>query len=51
MELYNERLFDLFKDNDHIDKNTGETIRRSAQSGLEIRQDKFRGVFVPGAIS
>ena len=51
LELYNERLFDLFKDNDYIDKNTGETIRRSAQSGLEIRQDKFRGVFVPGAIS
>ena len=54
LELYNERLYDLFKedDSDQIDKGTGESLRRSqSHRGLEIRGDKKSGVFVPGATS
>ena len=41
LELYNERLYDLL---------TYEEVRRSKHNrGLEIRQDKIQGVFVPGA--
>jgi hypothetical protein len=46
--LYNERLYDLFKEEEDItDPINGESLRRSQSNrGLEIRQDKLRGVFV-----
>ena len=46
LELYNERLYDLFKEDQDDESRRSQTNR-----GLEIRQDKMQGVFVPNATS
>ena len=40
LQLYNEKLFDLLQENQDY----------AAAAGLEIREDKIHGVFVPGAV-
>ncbi len=59
LELYNERIYDLlaedshshnsFKNNSSGNSNDDDSSPRSRKKGLSIREDKVKGVFVPGA--
>jgi hypothetical protein len=59
LELYNERIYDLlsednhgdnnFKNNNNSSKNDDDSSPRNRKKGLSIREDKVKGVFVPGA--